>query len=151
MHIVEDDLSGSAIRGLLEIHFAGMLAASPEGTCHFLDFEGLKSNDVTFWSVWHDDELAGCGALKDLGGGHGEIKSMRVTLPYIGKGAGHAMLQHIIVEAKQRNYHRLSLETGVGAEFEAAHRLYNRAGFSKCGPFADYEATPFNHYMTMEL
>ena len=151
MQIVEDDLSGPEIRALLEQHFADMVSASPEGTCHFLDFEGLKSNDVTFWSIWIDDDLAGCGALKSLRDGQGEIKSMRVADQYVGKGAGYAMLQHIIHVAKQRNYHRLSLETGVGGEFEAAHRLYNRAGFSKCGPFADYEATPFNHYMTMEL
>ena len=151
MRVVEDDLSGPEVRTLLEQHFAGMLAASPEGACHFLDFDGLKAGDVTFWSVWQDDSLAGCGALKQLEAGHGEIKSMRVADTFMGKGAGHIMLQHIIAEAKDRGYQRLSLETGTGPEFGAAHRLYNRAGFKQCGPFADYEATPFNHYMTMEL
>lgn len=151
MQIVEDDLSGPEIRALLTQHFAGMLAASPEGTCHFLDFEGLKSDDVTFWSVWQDGSLAGCGALKQLDDTHGEIKSMRVADQFVGKGAGYAMLLRIINEAKQRGYSHLSLETGTGVEFEAAHRLYNRAGFLECGPFSNYEATPFNHYMTMEL
>lgn len=47
MHIIEDDLSGPEIRALLETHFAGMLANSPEGSCHFLDFEGLKGPGVT--------------------------------------------------------------------------------------------------------
>jgi hypothetical protein len=73
--IVEDDLSGAAIRALLEVHFAGMLANSPAGSCHFLDFDGLRSDGVTFWSIHKDDALAGCGALKMLGGAHGEIKS----------------------------------------------------------------------------
>jgi putative acetyltransferase len=52
MHIKEDDLSGPEIRALLESHFAGMLANSPKDSCHFLDFDGLKSDDVTFWSIW---------------------------------------------------------------------------------------------------
>ena len=151
MHVIEDDLSGPQIRSLLEEHCAGMRAASPQGTCHFLDFEGLKANNVTFWSVWQGDELAGCGALKHLDDGHGEIKSMRVAQTFLGKGAGHAMLNHIISQAKARGYKRLSLETGTTPEFDAAHRLYDRAGFRDCGPFADYPETNFNRYKTMEL
>jgi putative acetyltransferase len=42
MKIKEDDLTGPEIRALLETHFAGMLANSPEGSCHFLDFDGLN-------------------------------------------------------------------------------------------------------------
>src|SRR5690606_18629694 len=77
--IVEDDLSGVAIRALLEQHFAGMLANSPVGSCHFLDFEGLRAGGVTFWSIHRGGDLAGCGALKRLDDGHGEIKSMRTA------------------------------------------------------------------------
>lgn len=62
--IVEDDLSGPAIRALLEEHFAGMLANSPAGSCHFLDFDGLRGDGVTFWSIHRGGDLAGCGALK---------------------------------------------------------------------------------------
>jgi putative acetyltransferase len=94
--IQTDDLSGGAIRALLEQHFAGMLANSPKDSCHFLDFEGLQADGVTFWSIWDGDSLAGCGALKRLDAGHGEIKSMRVADAYRGRGAGHAMLMHII-------------------------------------------------------
>ena len=74
--IVEDDLSGDAIRALLEVHFEEMLAASPPESCHFLDFDGLRSPDVTFWSVWCEGDLAGCGALKQLDASHGEIKDL---------------------------------------------------------------------------
>jgi putative acetyltransferase len=149
--IQTDDLSGGAIRALLEQHFAGMLANSPKDSCHFLDFEGLQADGVTFWSIWDGDSLAGCGALKRLDAGHGEIKSMRVADAYRGRGAGHAMLMHIIAEARARGYGRLSLETGSGPAFGDALRLYERAGFAQCSPFADYRPDPFSQFMTMEL
>jgi putative acetyltransferase len=149
--IFEDDLSGRAVRALLEQHFAAMLANSPPGSCHFLDFEGLKADGVTFWSIWQDDALAGCGALKLLDAAHGEIKSMRVADAFRGKGAGHAMLQHIMTTAEARGMTRLSLETGSGPAFADATRLYERAGFAFCPPFADYCEDPFSRFMTRLL
>lgn len=151
MRIIEDDLSGPEIRALLEEHFAGMLANSPEESCHFLDFEGLKGPGVTFWSVWNDAELMGCGALKEIDAQHGEVKSMRTHADQLRKGAAAAMLEHIIATAKARGYHRLSLETGSGSAFDAAHALYLRYGFVYCGPFANYEEDPFSRFMTLAL
>lgn len=146
-----DDLSGSEIRALLEQHFAGMLANSPKDSCHFLDFDGLKAGNVSFWSIWRDDALAGCGALKQHDGDLGEVKSMRVADGFRGQGAGHAMLNHIIAEARGRGLGRLSLETGSGPAFEDASRLYTRAGFVHCAPFADYRPDPFSRFMTLEV
>lgn len=146
-----DDLSGSAVRSLLEQHFAGMLANSPEESCHFLDFSGLKAEDVSFWTIWSGDALAGCGALKKLDSRHGEVKSMRVADAFRGHGAGHAMLQHIVVEACARDYTRLSLETGSGPAFADADRLYKRAGFVECPAFAAYRPDPFSRFMTLAL
>jgi putative acetyltransferase len=151
MHITPDDLSSPEIRALLEIHFAGMLANSPEGSCHFLDFDGLNAPDVTFWSIWDDDALVGCGALKELDSAHGEIKSMRTADDYLGKGVGTQMLRHIIHEAKARGIKRLSLETGSGPAFDAAHALYQRFDFAYCPPFADYVDDPFSRFMTLAI
>lgn len=151
MHIIEDDLTGPEIRALLEEHFAGMLASSPEDSCHFLDFEGLKGPGVTFWSVWNDAELMGCGALKEIDAQHGEVKSMRTHSAQLRKGVAAAMLEHIITTAKARSYQRLSLETGSGPAFDAAHALYLRYGFTYCGPFADYKEDPFSRFMTLAL
>jgi putative acetyltransferase len=150
-HIIEDDLSGPEIRALLEHHFAGMLANSPAGSCHFLDFEGLNAPDVTFWSIWDNDTLFGCGALKVLGDGAGEIKSMRTHPDHLGKGAGKAMLRHIMAEAQVRGLTLLNLETGSGPAFDAAHALYLGHGFAYCGPFGDYCADPFSRFMTLDL
>ena len=151
MNIIPDDLSGAEIRALLETHFAGMLANSPEGSCHFLDFDGLNADDVTFWSIWDGGDLAGCGALKQIDSGHGEIKSMRTHADHLRKGAGAKMLGHIIAEAQRRGYRRLSLETGSSAAFDAAHALYLAHGFEYCGPFADYKPDPFSRFMTRLL
>ena len=146
--IVEDDLSGAAIRALLEVHFAGMLANSPAGSCHFLDFDGLRAGGVTFWSIHRGAELAGCGALKMLGAGHGEIKSMRTAEIFLRQGVAARMLGHIIDEARRHGLDRLSLETGSGSAFEPALALYRAHGFAECDPFGDYRPDPFSRFMT---
>jgi putative acetyltransferase len=149
--IVEDDLSGAAIRALLEQHFAGMLANSPAGSCHFLDFDGLNAPDVTFWSIHDGDALAGCGALKTLDAAHGEIKSMRTADAFLRRGVAARMLDHIVAAARGLGFKRLSLETGSGAAFEPAIALYRRYGFDDCPPFANYKLDPFSRFMTREL
>jgi putative acetyltransferase len=155
MHIKEDDLTGPEIRALLETHFAGMLANSPKDSCHFLDFEGLKGPGVTFWSVWagadENEALMGCGALREIDPSHGEIKSMRTHEDHLRKGAAAAMLEHIIATAKDRGYWRLSLETGSGPAFDAAHGLYQGHGFEYGPPFGDYVEDPFSRFMTLVL
>jgi putative acetyltransferase len=151
MHIIEDNLTGPEIRALLETHFAGMLASSPPGSCHFLDFEGLNAPDVTFWSIWDGDSLAGCGALKELEADHGEIKSMRTHADHLRKGAGAMMLTHIISEAREREYRRLSLETGSSEAFVPALALYEAHGFQICPPFANYVEDPFSRFMTLAI
>ena len=151
MHITPDNLTGPEIRALLETHFAGMLASSPPGSCHFLDFDGLNAPDVTFWSIWDGDVLAGCGAVKELSATHGEVKSMRTHADHLRKGAGAQILEYIIATAQHRGYRRLSLETGSTPDFDAAHALYLRYGFEYCPPFGDYIKDPFSRFMTLEL
>jgi putative acetyltransferase len=151
MHIKEDDLTGPEIRALLKTHFAGMLASSPEGSCHFLDFEGLNADDVTFWSIWDDESLVGCGALKELSSKHGEIKSMRTHANHLRKGVGAMMLTHIILQARERGYCRLSLETGSSEAFIPVLALYEAHGFEVCPPFGDYVEDPFSRFMTLKL
>jgi putative acetyltransferase len=95
--------------------------------------------------------LLGCGALKELGPTHGEIKSMRTPTALRGRGAGRAMLAHIVAHARQRGYARLSLETGPPQTFQPAHTLYRSFGFAECGPFADYTNDPHSCFMTLDL
>jgi putative acetyltransferase len=151
MRIIEDNLTGPEIRFLLETHFAGMLTNSPAGSCHFLDFDGLNAPDVTFWSIWDDERLAGCGALKELDAEHDEIKSMRTHADHLRKGVGATMLTHIISEGRERGYRRLSLETGSTEAFVPALAMYEAHGFEYCPPFGDYTEDPFSRFMTLAM
>ena len=146
-----DDLSGPEIAALLQEHLDDMHVHSPPESVHALDLEKLKRPEITFWTVWSGEKLAGCGALKELDPTHGEIKSMRTPTEFRGKGAGKLMLKHIIGEARRRGYVRLSLETGSMAAFEPARRLYKSHGFEHCGPFADYILDPNSVFMTIDL
>jgi putative acetyltransferase len=149
--IREDDLSGEPTRALLALHLLGMHANSPPEHVFALDLTGLKAPGVTVWSVWDGPELAGIGALKALGDGAGEIKSMRTDPQHLRKGVAAALLAHIIGEARRRGYERLSLETGSGAAFEPALALYRRHGFASGGAFGGYQPSDFNQFMHLEL
>jgi putative acetyltransferase len=151
VHIELDDLSRPEIAELLKEHLASMFVHSPPESVHALPIEGLRSPDITFWSVWENAELLGCGALKELDPQHGEIKSMRTASAHLRKGVARAVVHHIIAEAKRRGYRRLSLETGSQAAFEPARRLYAACGFTYCEPFADYVNDPNSAFMTLEL
>ena len=107
--------------------------------------------DITFWTIREDAVLLGCGALKELDSEHGEIKSMRTPIALRRRGAGRAILEHILHEARNRRYRRLSLETGSMDAFAPARRLYESYGFTYCDPFADYEPDPNSMFMTLEL
>jgi putative acetyltransferase len=146
-----DHLEGDAIRALVSRHLRGMHESSPPQSVHAFDLSGLRHPSVTFWSVWSDDTLAGMGALKELGGARGEIKSMRVADGFVGKGVGRAMLAHILADARRRGMTSLWLETGSAPAFVPAISLYERAGFVRCGPFDDYIADPFSIFMTKSL
>ena len=151
MEIKVDDLTGPEIAELLEQHISDMKAVSPPESKHALDLEGLRQPEITFWTVWDETSLAGCGALKELGASHAEIKSMRTAPKYRNKGVGAMLLQHIIDEAISRSYRRLSLETGSMSFFEPARLLYLKFGFVYCGPFSDYKDDPNSVFMTKAL
>lgn len=150
MNIKLDDLTGPEVTAFIEEHLRSM-AVSPPESVHALNLEGLKKPDVTFWSAWEQDALVGCGALKELDGQHGELKSMRTASPHRRKGVATQILEHIIAEAKRRGYKRLSLETGSMDAFEPARRLYASKGFQYCQPFSDYWDDPNSVFMTKEL
>lgn len=63
-----------------------MALHSPAESMHALDIEALRQPEITFWTAWSGAGLLGCGALKDLGARHGEIKSMRTVAPHLRKG-----------------------------------------------------------------
>ena len=151
LSIREDDLSGEPIRDLLRIHLSGMHASSPPGTVFALDLSGLKAPEVTLWSAWYGDSIAGMGALKQLNPVHGEVKSMRTHPDFLRRGVAAAILERIIVTARARGMTMLSLETGSGPPFDAALTLYRRRGFVNGDVFADYTSSEFNQFLHLAL
>ena len=149
--IVRDDLSGPEVAALLRLHLDEMHQWSPACKVHALPLERLREPDVTFWSAWDGERLAAVGALKDLGHGRGELKSMRAAPEYRGKGAGEAILLHLLAEAQARGYTWLGLETGVPEPFLPARRLYEKHGFAECPAFGDYVSDEFSLCMDRSL
>ena len=147
----EGELDHEDVRALLDQHFAEMRAGSPPSACHVLPADGLKSCDIRFFTLREGDNLLGCGALKRLGPGHGELKSMRTADAALGRGVGKALLDRLIETARSEGMARISLETGSTPQFAAALRLYEREGFEPCGPFGGYRDTPFTRFYTKAL
>tara|TARA_Y100000588_G_C13909638_1_gene776539 strand:+ start:226 stop:699 length:474 start_codon:yes stop_codon:yes gene_type:complete len=151
MEIREDDLRGPEIARLLQAHLDTMAAHSPPESVFALDLDALRSPDITFWTVWEEDDLVGCGALREIDNQNGEIKSMHTAAAHRGKGIAQTLLTHVLTEAKRRSYDRISLEIGSVAAFAPARALYARNGFVKTGSFGDYEENPFSLFMTLDL
>jgi putative acetyltransferase len=146
-----DDLTGEATRALLSLHLQGMHSSSPPGHVFALDLSGLTAPNVTVWSVWDGSALVGIGALKELGNGTGEVKSMRTDPNHLRQGVAALLLEHIIGEARRRGLRQLSLETGSGPAFDPALALYRRRGFVDGGAFGDYKRSQFNQFLHLAL
>ena len=145
---IEGNFENSEVNELLTKHFIELRAASPEGSAHVLDIPGLKVESIRFWSLWKDEQLFGCGALKFLGKEHGEFKSIRIHDNFRQKGNGIKVVEHLIVEAKKLNIKRLSIETGAGKFFEPARKLFKKCLFEPCEPFAHYKKDENSIYLT---
>lgn len=145
--IEQDDLSNPAVLALLQFHLDEMYRWSPPETVHAMPAERLRASDVSFFSAWDGDRLAAVGAIRELDPRRGELKSMRAAPDYRGKGAGEAILLHLISEARDRGYTWLGLETGKPEPFKPAHNLYLKHGFAECEPFGDYVSDDFSMCM----
>ena len=151
MKIVVDDLSGPEIAAFLNEHVEEMRSITPLESKHALDLDGLRRPEITFWSVFDDGELVGCGALKRLDEHHAELKSMRTARARKRSGVASALMEHILGEATRMGFTRLSLETGSAEFFGPARGLYEKFGFGYCEPFADYRLDPHSVFMTRSL
>ena len=148
---IEGNFDNPEVHELLTKHFVELRAASPEGSAHVLDIPGLKDKSIKFWSLWEDEQLMGCGALKFLEKNHGEFKSIRVHDDFRGKGNGIKVINHLIEEAKKLKIKRLSIETGAVEFFKPARKLFKQCGFETCDPFAHYKKDVNSVYLTKSI
>lgn len=151
MDIRIGELRNEQVISLLEAHHQDMLSHSPPESVHALDLSALEKADVTFWSLWFNQELAGIGALKELDKHHGELKSMRTAKSHLRKGVAGILMEHIIKQANVRSYIKLSLETGTMDAFLPAQKLYQQFGFQECGPFSHYQEDPNSMFMSKNI
>ena len=145
---LEGNFDNPKVHELLSKHFVELRAASPEGSAHVLDIPGLKVSSIKFWSLWQDENLIGCGALKFLDENHGEFKSIRIHDNFRNKGYGINVINHLINEATKQNIKKLSIETGAGDFFLPARKLFKKCKFKECQPFAHYKEDINSVYLT---
>ena len=145
---IEGNFENPEVNKLLIKHFIELRAASPEGSTHVLDIPGLKDKSIKFWSLWENEKLFGCGALKFLDNDHGEFKSIRIHDDFRNRGNGIKVIEHLIYEAKKLDIKRISLETGAGKFFEPARKLFKTCNFKPCEPFAHYKEDINSIYLT---
>ena len=151
MKSIEGNFDNPEVDDLLKKHFIELRSVSPAGSTHVLDIDGLKNPSIKFWSLWENEKLMGCGALKFLNENHGEFKSIRVADQYRGKGYGQKIIAHLIAEAKELKIKKISIETGSGEFFKSARILFKKFGFKKCEPFSHYKIDPNSCYMNLEI
>ena len=145
---IEGNFDNPEVNKLLTKHFIELKAASPDGSAHVLDISGLKDSSIKFWSLWENDRIFGCGALKLLGKDHGEFKSIRIHDNFKNQGNGIKVIKHLIDEAKKLKIRRISLETGAGKFFDPARKLFKKCDFTPCKPFAHYKEDVNSIYLT---
>jgi putative acetyltransferase len=146
-----DDPRRPEVRALLDRHLGFCLSETPPEHSFALDVDGLLDQRVTFVSFRDGDTVLGVAAIKELGPGQAEIKSMHTATEARGRGVGRALLAHLLDTARARGYQQVFLETGTTPGFAAARALYESAGFVPTGRFGGYPETGDNCFYTRAL
>lgn len=151
MQVRSADLDDPRVVGLLLTHAERALAGARCRAGHALDIDALRAGDIEVVALWRYDEPVAVGALRRLDADHGELKSMFVADNVRGQGIGRRLLQAMTTLARSRGMNRLSLETGRSAYFDAARRLYERAGFEPCDAFGGLPSHPDSVFLSRRI
>lgn len=149
--IFAEGISRSDLRQLVTEHFEEMVSTSAPESSHALDLDELSHPAITLFTLRQDDQLLGCGAIKELDVTTGELKTMRTVEAIRGQGIGGRLLDFLIDHAQKRGYSKLYLETGSEDFFQRARAMYQSRGFKECGPFGNYVVDPHSVFMVLSL
>ena len=117
----------------------------PPESHHGIDIAALSKSNVLFAVARTATQQAvGCGAVV-LNPSYGELKRMWVNPDNRGQGIGQSVLEFLEAQARLHGCRRFTLETGH-LQREAL-TLYERAGYTRCGPFGDYVEDPNSVFM----
>jgi putative acetyltransferase len=146
---VETPLSDD-VRALVAELNATLLELTPPEFCSHLTVEQMAGADTTvFVARDGSGEAVACGALKRHGGGVGEVKRMYTRPAHRGAGIGREIVRRIEAMARAEGLNRLVLETGD--RHPAAWAVYERSGFTRCGPVLDYPDSPWSVFYEKQL
>ncbi len=126
-----------------------LLALTPPDYCFHLTADEMAQADTTVFVARADGEAVACGALRRHGQGVGEVKRMYTRPEWRGQKIGKRILGHIEQLARHESLERLVLETGD--RHPAAWRVYERAGFARCGAVLDYPDTSYSVFYEKRL
>ncbi len=136
------------VRALVAALNEWALGETPREFCHHMTVEQMAQPDTTVFIARDESGKAiAMGALRRHADGLGEVKRMFTQAKVRGGGVAGRIVGEIEKLARQEGLERLALETGAVPGFHAAWRVYERAGFTRCGAFLDYPAdSPHNIY-----
>jgi putative acetyltransferase len=124
-------------------------ALYPAESNHLMDAGALAQPHVIFCVARLDGVIEGCGAAVLKPAGYAEIKRMFVREAARGHGIGRQILAFLEEQVRQHGVTLTRLETGVYSY--GAIRLYERMGYVKIGPFADYWDDPLSVFYEKQL
>jgi putative acetyltransferase len=137
------------VRALIAELNTALLALSPPEACYHLTVEEMADPTVTVWIARDGDTAIGCGALKRHSDTIGEVKRMFTRPAWQGQGVGRRVLDKILETAEREERETLVLETGD--QHPAAWAIYEKAGFTRCGPVLDYPDSPYSVFYQKQL
>ncbi len=110
---------------------------------HFrLDADEVAAGRGVFLVAYSGGEPIACGAIRLLDPETAEVKRMYVAPAARGAGLGRRLLAELEAEARTLGAKSVVLETGVRQPEAIA--LYVNAGYSKKGPFGEYDDHPLS-------
>ncbi|TMV10112.1 GNAT family N-acetyltransferase [Ruegeria sediminis] len=149
----EADPGADDLRPVIAAHLAHGRQAGPPESNHTMDADALREPGVRFWALYENGEPLGCGALKPLPDGTAEVKSVHVLAAARGRGLARVMMEHLAAQARAAGATALVLETGAEhlPGYDAARKLYEVLGYSRCGPIHGYTEDPNSAFMRLAL
>ena len=137
------------IRGLIAELNAFLLTLTPPEFCSHMKPEEMAEPHTTVFVARVDGRAVSMGALRRHPGGVGEVKRMYTRPEIQCRGIGGAILDRIEALARNEGIGRLVLETGD--RHPAAWRVYERGGFTRCGPVLDYPDSKWSVFYAKAL
>ncbi|MEM1009565.1 MAG: GNAT family N-acetyltransferase [Myxococcota bacterium] len=123
----------------------------PAESNHHLTPSEHEKNEVLLYAAFVDQECCGVAGLQHLDRSNAELKTMHVLQRFRGKGIGRTLVDRVIHAAQSGGYSTIWLETGSRKASSEARRLYERIGFSYCGPFGRYKEDPESVFMCLDV